>query len=267
MSELEEVKQRSREAWGRGNYAVLAELLEPASAALVDACAISAGQEVLDVAAGNGNLALLAAREGAGVVALDLSPAMLELGRARTAAEGYDVEWVEGDVEDLPFDDGRFDCAASVFGAMFAPRPDRVARELFRVVRAGGVVGMASWVPDGLFDRFFEVTSRYNPSPESVPLPTLWGDEGAVRDRLEGRAGRIEMERVKLPFRFESPEAAWGFFDANAPNIVALRDSLGPELYDEVAREILELFRAYATSDGRVDHEAEYLLVVARRPG
>src|SRR5205823_8797614 len=108
------------------------------------------GQEVLDVAAGNGNLALLATREGAAVVASDFSPAQVELGRARTVEEGYDIEWLVADAEDLPFEDGRFDCAASVFGAIFAPRPELAAAEMFRVVRPGGTVGIPPWTPAGL---------------------------------------------------------------------------------------------------------------------
>src|SRR3954452_14970686 len=139
------MKQRSAEAWGLGDYARIAELILPVSRSLVDACAISAGQEVLDVAAGNGNLAVLAAEEGADVVASDLSPGQIELGPPRTEAEGVDVEWVEADAEDLPFDDDRFDCAASVFGMMFAPRPEAAAREMFRVVKPGGTVGIAAW--------------------------------------------------------------------------------------------------------------------------
>src|SRR4051812_20311140 len=147
----------------------------PASQALVDACAISAGQEVLDVAAGNGNLALLAAREGAAVVASDLTPAMVELGKARTAEEGYEVEWLVADVEELPFEDGRFDCCASVFGAMFAPRPDVAAAEMFRVVRPGNTVGLAAWTPDGFQGRVFAIGSRYVPGAPGVPDATQWG--------------------------------------------------------------------------------------------
>src|SRR3954468_16841067 len=135
------MKERAAEAWGLGDYAKVAELILPVSRALVDACAISAGQEVLDVAAGNGNLTVLAGEEGASVVASDFAPGQVELGRARTEAEGLDVEWVVAAAEELPFEDARFDCVASVFGAMFAPRPDRVASELFRVVKAGGTVG------------------------------------------------------------------------------------------------------------------------------
>ncbi|MEA2403841.1 MAG: hypothetical protein QOE08_488, partial [Thermoleophilaceae bacterium] len=134
------INQRARAVWDLGDYPKIAELILPAAQSLLDACAISAGQEVLDVAAGNGNLAILAAEEGASVVASDLSPGQVALGKARSEADGVDIEWLEANAEDLPFEDGRFDCAASVFGAVFAPRPELVASELFRVVKPGGTV-------------------------------------------------------------------------------------------------------------------------------
>src|SRR3954462_12414963 len=134
---ITQMKARIADAWGLGDYSKIASLILPVSRALVDACFISAGQEVLDVAAGNGNLTVIAGEEGASVVASDLSPGQVELGKARTEAEGLDVEWVVADAEELPFEDGRFDCAASVFGAMFGPRPEKVASEMFRVVKPG----------------------------------------------------------------------------------------------------------------------------------
>src|ERR687893_3126661 len=132
-----------------GEYGGLSQVLRPAAYALCDACAVSAGQEVLDVAAGDGNFAVACAREGASVVASDLAPGMVEQGRARTEADGYDIEWVVADVEDLPFEDARFDCVGSVFGAMIAPRPRVAAEELFRVVRPGNTVGMTAWTQNG----------------------------------------------------------------------------------------------------------------------
>src|SRR5262245_16538035 len=131
--DLAQIKQRHAWIWGQGDYSLLSELLRPAARALCDACAVSAGQEVLDVAAGDGNFALVCAAQGAKVVASDLSPGMIERGRARSEAEGFEVQWVEADAEDLPFEDDRFDCVGSVFGAVIAPRPEVVARELVRV--------------------------------------------------------------------------------------------------------------------------------------
>jgi len=203
VSDFSDYKARVRDSWEEGDYRVIAESTLPAAQALLDACAISAGQEVLDVAAGNGNLALLAAREGAAVVASDLTPGMVAMGQARTDAEGYDVEWCVADVEALPFDDARFDCCASVFGAMFAPRPELAASEMFRVVRPGGTVGLVSWTPDGFQGRVFAVGNKYAPMPEGVPVPSHWGDEDVARERLSGLASSLAFERHTVRHEFD----------------------------------------------------------------
>jgi SAM-dependent methyltransferase len=182
--DVDAIKQRQAHIWGMGDYAVLSRQLAPAAEALCDACAVSAGQEVLDVGAGDGNFALACAREGASVVASDISPGMVERGRARSAAEGYEIEWVEADVEALPFEDARFDCAGSVFGAFLAPRPEVAAREMFRVVRAGGTVGLAAWVPGGVMADQFAIGRRYAPPQPDVPRSEEWGDEETARARL-----------------------------------------------------------------------------------
>ncbi len=240
----------------------------PAARALVDGCAVSAGQEVLDVAAGNGNFALVAAEEGAAVVASDLTPAMVELGRARTDADGLDVEWVEADAEALPFEDASFDCVASAFGAMFAPRPEVVASELFRVVRPGNTVGMANWTPEGFFGRTSAVARRYQPLPEGAPLPILWGDEDAVRARFDGLAGTVAVERRTLPFASGSAEELWEFFTSHAGPQVVARETMDAGAYAELTRESLEIVGEYnVATDGSVLIELEYLLVVARRRG
>src|SRR3954452_18598878 len=187
--DLAALKQRSREAWDGANYDPLGERLLPAARELVDGCAVSAGQEVLDVAAGNGNFAALAAAEGARVVASDFSSGQVERGRARTERDGVDVEWVVADVEELPFEDASFDCVGSVFGAMFGPRPDVVASELFRVVRPGGTVGMANWLTRGFQSELFEALDRYAPNrPPELPNPRDWGEEEVVRERFDGLA-------------------------------------------------------------------------------
>ncbi len=266
--DLDELKQRSRTAWGLGDYTELARLIEPAARELVDACAVSAGQEVLDVAAGNGNAALAAAREGAAVVACDLASAMVELGRARSQSEGLEVEWVEGDAEDLPFDDARFDCALSVFGAMLTPQPQRSASELFRVVRPGGTVGMANWTPEGFQGRYFALGNRYAPPPEGVPPSTDWGRPAVVQERFDGLAARIDVEPRSVRYEFESPEAMLDWFEANAGPAIAARKALPPDTYDALRRATLDLVReSNRATDGSLVIDAEYLLVVARRRG
>jgi SAM-dependent methyltransferase len=264
--DVDAIKQGAREGWGKGDYAGLSEVLRPAAQALCDACAVGAGQEVLDVAAGDGNFALACAFEGAGVVASDISPGMVARGRARSDAEGYDVEWVEADAEDLPFDDGRFECVGSVFGAVMAPRPDVVARELFRVVRPGNTVGLVAWVPGGVAQELFEVGRRYAP-PSDAPRHDEWGDEDVVSERLGELANSIEMERRSLPWAGESPEQWIDFMERNAPMQAAAKEAMPADVYARMRGDMLELVRGWAGGDGPFSVDAEYLVVVARKKG
>ena len=205
--DVDQIKQRQAMIWAEGDYSVLSEQLRPAALALRDLCAVSAGQEVLDVGAGDGNFALACAQEGASVVASDLSPGMVERGRARAAAEGYDIEWLEADAEELPFEDERFDCVGSVFGAMIAPRPERAAAELFRVVRPGGTVGMTAWRSDSLVPKIGELARKYSPAVPAGPLPEEWGEEETARDALR-RARRAR--RLRGPHAAERGRLAGG---------------------------------------------------------
>lgn len=261
-----EQKQQMRERFSQANYTEIAKFLEPAARELVDACAISAGQEVLDVACGNGNLAILAAEEGAAVVASDITPAMLELGRARAEEDGVEIEWVEADAEDLPFEDARFDCVTSTFGAMFAPNPERVASEMFRVVRPGNTVGMCNWTPDSFQGRMFAKFTALIPNPEGVPPAVEWGRDEVVRERFDGLAGMVSTELRTLPFTFESIEAGMDWFESNAPMFKhpALSESGVADLGAAMKDLMIELNSA---DDGTVLIEGEYLLVVARRRG
>jgi SAM-dependent methyltransferase len=264
MTDIDAIKRRQRQVWSLGDYTVLARQLAPAAVELADACAVSAGQEVLDVAAGDGNFALACAREGASVVACDLAPRMVELGRARSEAEGYDVEWVEADAEALPFEDARFDCAGSVFGAFLTPQPEVVASELFRVVRPGNTVGLTTWAADSVFIRLFLVQRPYLPLPEGMPAPEEWGDEEVVRARLEGLAAHVEIERRTLVWT-GTPEVLAAELLESAPTYVAAREALSAEDFDALGRDALELLRELDGGKGQI--EADYLVVVARRRG
>lgn len=267
MDEAAQVKQRIRESWALGDYAQIARVTFPASQALVDECAISAGQEVLDVAAGNGNLTLLAAREGAAVVATDLTPEMVELGRARLAEEGYEVEWQVADVEELPFEDARFDCCASAFGAMFAPRPELAASEMFRVVRPGGTVGLAVWTADGFQGRLFALGNKYVPMPEGMPASTDWAVEEIARERLGSLASSVAFSRHSIRHEWDSPE---GFFEwsRNAGPTLARARSMSDEDRAAWKQDVLGVIEEFnQASDGRVAIEAEYVVVVARKRG
>ena len=227
------------------------------------AAGLGPGQRVLDVAAGDGNAAVEAVRAGAEAVASDFAPLQVEQGRARVAAEGLDIEWVEADAEQLSFEDASFDAVVSVFGAMFAPRPDRVASELFRVVRPGGTVAMANWRPEGFQARFFEVLNKYRgPDPEGVKPSSLWGTEETVRERLGPYADEISVEPSVVPWRFESIQAMGEFFQTAGP-----RQSAVPEERREaLLMELLELVQKHnQADDGSVAIDASYSIVVARK--
>ncbi|HET8820582.1 MAG TPA: class I SAM-dependent methyltransferase [Thermoleophilaceae bacterium] len=264
--DVDAIKERTRAIWGLGDYGALSAALRPAAEALADACAVSAGQEVLDVAAGDGNFAITCAREGASVVASDLSPGMVERGRARSDAEGYDIEWVEADAEDLPFEDGRFDCVGSVFGAMIAPRPRVVAEELFRVVRPGGTVGMTAWTKDGFAAEMFALGRSYAP-PSDSPLSDEWSIEENVRERFDGLAARFEIQVRELGWEAESPEALVEMIGTSAPPWVAARQNLPPERWEEMVSRANEIAGRWAEGDTPVTLRNAYALIVARKRG
>src|SRR4029077_4011524 len=210
---MDKLKEGARWMWSLGDYSRLAKVLEPHSEALAEACAIRRGTRVLDVAAGDGNFALAASRRGAIVTASDLTPHMVELGRARSSAAGAQIEWAEADAEQLPFADGGYDVVASVFGAMFAPQPERVASEMFRVAKPGGVVAMANYSPGGFLGRVSDLIGSYSPRPASPrPSPFLWGDERVARDRLASHAASIEVTHKRLAFESESVDGLLQFW-------------------------------------------------------
>ena len=259
-----EVKDRHRRIWGLGDYTELSRLLRPAAERLCAACEVSEGDQVLDAAAGDGNFALAAAARGARVVASDLSPGMVERGRGRSHSQNRQVEWLEADVEELPFEDARFDCAGSVFGAMLAPRPEVAAGELFRVVRPGGVVGITAWTPDSFAVALFEVGRRYQPGPPPDHPPEEWGEEETARARLNGHADDIELERMTIRWELDSLEA-FDKVDNASPPSVALRRALPPERFEAMREEQRALIRDWAGGDGPVAIDATYLQVVARK--
>ena len=268
--DVEQLKQQQRTIWAKGDYAWLSSWLRPASVVLCDACAVSAGQEVLDAGAGDGNFAIECARAGAAVVAADISPGMVERGRARSQAEGFDIEWVEGDVEALPFEDARFDCVGSAFGAFIAPRPEVAAAELFRVVRPGGTVGMTAWAPGAFVSSFGEISRRYAPQPPDPdqPLPEEWGIEPNARARFEGLAGSMTTEVRTLASEAESIETLAEQYISTTPPMVAAREGMPPDTFARFADEVRELIRERAGGgDGRAHLESEYMLIVAHKRG
>ncbi|MCW5621925.1 MAG: class I SAM-dependent methyltransferase, partial [Burkholderiales bacterium] len=173
---------------------------------LAEAADVRAGERVLDVAAGNGNATLAAARRFAQVTSTDYVPALLERGRARAQAEGLEVEFRAADAEDLPFDDAGFDVVLSTFGVMFAPQQQRAAHEMLRVVRSGGRIGLANWTPEGFLGDLFKVIGRHVAPPAGLDSPMLWGTQPRIETLFGAQAADIRMQRKEFMFRYCSPE-------------------------------------------------------------
>ena len=262
------LKEGVKWMWSQGDYPQLAVMLEPEAQALAARCALTPGTRVLDVAAGNGNFAIAALRQGAEVTAGDLTPRMVELGRERCAAEGLTCTWLEADAEALPFPDASFDVVASVFGAMFAPRPERVAAEMFRVARPGGIVAMANYGVEGFLGRLGGLIGRYSPSAPAMRLPSPfeWGDRDEVRRRFAGLASSIEIKNRTLSFRLASFAAWRELWEATNPPLMTLKKMLPGERYEALISETRALCDELNTaSDGALLLESAYLSVVARR--
>jgi ubiquinone/menaquinone biosynthesis C-methylase UbiE len=211
-ADLSVIKARQRKTWASGDYAVVASRIVLVSELLADAADLKAGWEVLDVACGNGNTTLAAARSGTYALGIDYVPELLEGGRARAVAEGLDVEFRLGDAENLPVDEESYDAVLSVFGAMFAPDHQRAADEIIRAARPGGTVGLASWTPDGFIGQMFGVITRHVPAPPGVASPLLWGTEEHVHGLFGAAAADARSVPRTCTWRFTSPEQFVSFF-------------------------------------------------------
>jgi ubiquinone/menaquinone biosynthesis C-methylase UbiE len=212
------IKQRQQSTWASGDFAVVGVTLQIVGESLAEAADIRAGEHVLDVAAGNGNATLAAARRFAKVTSTDYVPALLEKGRARAAAEGLQVDFRVADAEELPFENGRFDVALSTFGAMFTPDHARPAREMLRVVRSGGRIGLANWTPEGFIGQLFKVLGGYIAPPAGLKSPALWGTEPHIVELFGAQAADIRTTRKMFNFRYASA-AHW---------VQIFRDYYGP---------------------------------------
>lgn len=266
IPELEAIKSKSRQTWMDGDFGKIAKSLEPAAEEFVGRRAIVPEMRVLDVACGSGNAALPAARAGATVTGVDIAPNLLEQARQRARQSGLDIAFIEGDVEDLPFPDGAFDLVFSMFGAMFAPRPERAAAELLRVCRSGGKVAMANWTPTGFSGQMFRTVASHVPPPP-VPSPVEWGDEQIVRERLRDGASEIETTPVKAEIRYPfPPEGVVDYFREYFGPVrnafEALEEDHRPALHRDLVAVWTEHNRA---TDGTTWVSSEYLEVVATR--
>jgi SAM-dependent methyltransferase len=263
-------KDRQRKLWSGGDYAVVARRFEGVAADLVAACNLDPGQRALDIAAGNGNVALAIARSGASPLACDLTPALVDAGRARCDALGeWEIPWAVADAEALPYADGRFDAALSVFGLIFAPRPQVAIAEAFRVTRSGGTVAFTSWTPGSAAQAFGDVSMKYFPPPaDGPPPPYLWGDEETVRERLAPYAVEVACELRSVTWSWPSAAAAREENEESHPFGAAARADLSQDRYMAYLDDLDDVMRALNTAqDGGLTYDAEYLRVVARKAG
>jgi len=201
--DLATVKGRQQVAWSAGDYAVIGTTLQIVGESLAEALDLRAGEKVLDVAAGNGNATLAAARRCCEVVSTDYVGSLLERGRARASAEGLDVRFEQADAENLPYPDASFDAVLSTFGVMFTPDQEKAAAELARVCKRGGKIGLANWTPAGFIGQLFKVLGSYIPPAPGLKSPMLWGTEERLRELFPGR--RVEASRKHYVFRYRSP--------------------------------------------------------------
>lgn len=204
--DLATLKSRQQAAWASGDYAVIGTTLQLVGEQLAEACDLRWGERVLDVAAGNGNASLAAARRGAAVISSDYVDALLKRGAARAEAEGLQIDFRVADAEALPFSDASFDAVLSTFGVMFAPDQAKAASELARVCRPGGRIGLANWTPEGFIGQLFKVIGRYVPPPAGAQPPSLWGSEAHLRSLFADAAEDVVVTRRQFQFRYRSAE-------------------------------------------------------------
>jgi ubiquinone/menaquinone biosynthesis C-methylase UbiE len=265
-NELEELKRKQHAAWSAGDYAVIGTRLQIVGEALCEAVDLRAGERVLDVAAGNGNAALAAARRFAHVTAVDYVPALLERAGARAAASGLELELLEADAERIPLPDASFDVVLSTFGVMFTADHERAASELVRVCRPGGRIGLASWTPEGFIGQLFRTIGRFVPPPPAARPPASWGTEQRLR-ALFGDAAGLRAARREFTFRYASPAHWIEVFRRWYGPVQKAFGALPPDGQAALERELAALIERFDRGGGRgIVVEAEYLEAVIETP-
>jgi SAM-dependent methyltransferase len=267
MPEMDALKSKLKSMWMAGDFGQVARIIEAAAEEFIDRLALKPGTRVLDVACGSGNLAIPAARAGAIVTGVDIAPNLLEQARARAAAEGLTIKFDEGDAEKLPYADGAFDVVVTMFGAMFAPRPELVSAELVRVTVPGGTIAMANWTPAGFIGQMFKTTGKHVPPPPNMPSPIKWGEEATVRERLrEGIADLKATSRMcsfKYPF---APAEVVEFFRLYYGPTQRAFAALDEEKQAALRGDLENLWAQHnQASDGSTNVDGEYLEVIATR--
>lgn len=265
--EMETLKGKLRGMWIAGDFGEIAKSIAEGGEEFVARLNLKPGTKVLDVATGTGNLAIPAAKTGATVTGIDIAPNLIEQAIERAKAEGVDVKFEVGDAEALPYEDNTFDVVMTMFGAMFAPRPEVTAAELVRVTKPGGLVAMANWTAEAFTGQMFKISAKHVPPPPGMPSPLLWGSEDTVRQRLS--AGISDLKLTRTPITF--------YYDFGPAEIVEhFRKYFGPtqkafEALDEKSQAALrsDLVALWESgnkaTDGTAEVESEYLEVLAKK--
>lgn len=261
--DLSAVKARQQGAWSSGDYAIVGTTLQIVGEELCEALDLRAGQKVLDVAAGNGNVSLAAARRWCDVVATDYVPALLERARERADAERLPMTFREADAEASPFADGSFDVIVSTFGVMFTPDQDRAADEMIRVCRRGGKIGMANWTPEGFIGQVFKTIGQYVAPPLGEKSPALWGTRTRIADMFGSHAASIKSAQRNFVFRYRSPEHWLEIFKTYYGPVLKAFAALEPAKQDGLQRDLMALIQRFnRADDGSMVVPSEYLEIV-----
>jgi ubiquinone/menaquinone biosynthesis C-methylase UbiE len=265
VADLAAVKARQQTAWGSGDYAIVGTTLQIVGEMLCEAIDLRSNQRVLDVAAGNGNATLAAARRFADVTSTDYVGALLQRGKERAMAERLPVKFQEADAEDLPFADGSFDAVLSTFGVMFTPHQERAARELLRVCKPGGKIGLANWTPDGFIGQLFKTLGKYLPPAAGVKSPALWGTKVHLQ-ALFGAGGTVFVKPRQFTFRYKSPEHMLEVFRNFYGPVLKAFAALDPESRVALEEDILALMARFNTAgDGTLVAPSDYLEVIVSK--
>ena len=268
-TEVSAIKEGQRKMWSAGDYHDLARTIQAVADVLVERVGAGPGEHLLDVATGSGNVAIPAALTGASVTGLDLTPELLEAARRRGSEAGLDVRWIEGDAEELPFEDSSFDRVTSCFGVIFAPRHERAAGELARVARPGGRVALTAWTPAGLNGQMFKTIGSYMPPPPpETGSPLRWGEEDYVGGLLGDGGAELSFERRTVTLTHDSPESWVAYNERVLGPTIMTKAALEPQgRWEECKAELIALYHEHnESSDGSFSASAEYLLTVAQMP-
>jgi SAM-dependent methyltransferase len=265
---LDDARAGNRRVWASGDWDAVADVIAAVGPRVLDRIELAPGARLLDIGSGTGgSIAIPAAQRGADVLASDVTDTWFDVGRARVAAAGVDVEWAVADAMDLPFDDASFDVVTSTFGHMFAPDHAAAAREVARVVKPGGTVALATWTPEGFVGSFFATVAAHAPPPPPGAEPAiLWGEEERVRGLLEPHGLELTFERAICTFDGADPTSFVDLYGEAFGPVVTARAAIGDERWPALRAELIDLFeRENTKTDGSVSVDAEYLLILGKR--